>query len=87
MAAAAPIQLARILLRFDPDFTRNVLHLAPILPDSLGGEFRADNVLLGGRSRITIQASGSSGTVTGLPAGLELRSDPRPPLTGGDLFG
>ncbi|WP_091465237.1 amylo-alpha-1,6-glucosidase [Paenarthrobacter nitroguajacolicus] len=83
-AAAAPIQLARILLRFDPDFTRNVLHLAPILPDSLG-EFRADNVLLG-RSRITIQASGSSGTVTGLPAGLELRSDPRPPLTG-DLFG
>ncbi len=47
MAAAAPIQLARILLRFDPDFTRNVLHLAPILPDSLGGEFRADNVLLG----------------------------------------
>ena len=32
-AAAAPVQLARILLRFDPDFTRNVLHLAPILPD------------------------------------------------------
>ncbi len=83
-AAAAPVQLARILLRFDPDFTRNVLHLAPILPDSFG-TFKADNVLLG-RSRITVQASGSSGTVTGLPAGLELRSDPRPPLTG-DLFG
>ncbi|BCW61689.1 glycogen debranching N-terminal domain-containing protein [Arthrobacter sp. StoSoilB22] len=83
-AAAAPVQLARILLRFDPDFTRNVLHLAPILPDAYGS-FRADNVLLG-RSRITVQASSSSGTVSGLPAGLELRSDPRPPLTG-DLFG
>ncbi|AFR27589.1 glycogen debranching N-terminal domain-containing protein [Arthrobacter sp. Rue61a] len=83
-AAAAPVQLARILLRFDPDFTRNVLHLAPILPDAYGS-FRAENVLLG-RSRITVQASGSSGTVSGLPAGLELRSDPRPPLTG-DLFG
>ena len=83
-AAAAPIQLARILLRFDPDFTRKVLHLAPILPDSFG-EFRAENVLLG-RSRITIQASAGNGTVTGLPAGLQRRSDPRPPLAG-DLFG
>ncbi|MDR6986475.1 glycogen debranching enzyme [Paenarthrobacter nitroguajacolicus] len=83
-AAAAPVQLARILLRFDPDFTRNVLHLAPILPDSFG-VFKADNVLLG-RSRITVEASGSTGSVTGLPAGLELRSDPRPPLTG-EMFG
>lgn len=83
-AAAAPIQLARILLRFDPDFTRKVLHLAPILPDSFG-EFKAENVLLG-RSRVTIQASAGHGTVTGLPTGLELRSDPRPPLAG-DLFG
>ena len=83
-AAAAPVQLARILLRFDPDFTRDVLHLAPILPKSFG-EFKADNVHLGG-SRITVEASGSSGTVTGLPEGLQLRNDPRPPLAG-DLFG
>ncbi len=83
-AAAAPVQLARILLRFDPDFTRSVLHLAPILPASLG-TFEADNVLLG-RSRIRVEANGSSGSVAGLPAGLELRSDPRPPLTG-ELFG
>ena len=59
-------------------------HLAPILPDSFG-EFKAENVLLG-RSRVTIQASAGNGTVTGLPADLELRSDPRPPLAG-DLFG
>ncbi|MFJ5692357.1 glycogen debranching N-terminal domain-containing protein [Arthrobacter sp. NPDC093125] len=77
-AAAAPIQLARIILRFDPDFTRGVLHLAPILPDGIG-DFRADNVLLG-RSRITIRASGGGGTVEGLPPGLQLRHEPRPPL-------
>ncbi|MCP1412355.1 hypothetical protein [Paenarthrobacter sp. A20] len=63
----APLQLARILLRSYPDFTRNVLHLAPILPDSFG-TFTADNDLLG-RSMITIQASGSSGNVTGHPLG------------------
>lgn len=56
-AAAAPIQLARILLRFDPDFTGRY-STAPILPDSFG-EFRAENVLLG-RSRITIRASGET---------------------------
>lgn len=83
-AAAAPVQLARILLRFDPDFTRDVLHLAPILPESFGG-FTADNVLLGS-SRLTVRASGSSGTVSGLPEGLHLRNDPRPQLAG-DLFG
>ncbi|MFC8039514.1 glycogen debranching N-terminal domain-containing protein [Paenarthrobacter sp. NPDC057355] len=83
-AAAAPVQLARILLRFDPDFTRDVLHLAPILPPSFG-EFTAENVLLGS-SRLTVRAAGTSGTVEGLPEGLQLRNDPRPPLAG-DLFG
>lgn len=77
-AAAAPVQLARILLRFDPDFTRNEVHLAPILPDRMG-DFRADNVLLG-RSRITIRARGREGSVEGLPPALKLRSDPRLPL-------
>ncbi|MCW3767066.1 glycogen debranching N-terminal domain-containing protein [Paenarthrobacter ureafaciens] len=83
-AAAAPVQLARILLRFDPDFTRDVLHLAPILPASFG-TFSADNVLLGD-SRITIEAAGPTGSVAGLPESLRLRNDPRPPLAG-DLFG
>ena len=83
-AAAAPVQLARILLRFDPDFTRDVLHLAPILPASFG-TFSADNVLLGD-SRITIEAAGPTGSVAGLPENLRLRNDPRPPLAG-DLFG
>lgn len=77
-AAAAPVQLARILLRFDPDFTRNEIHLAPILPERMG-DITADNVLLGS-SRITIRAKGREGTVEGLPPGLTLRNDPRLPL-------
>ncbi|MET3174745.1 UNVERIFIED_ORG: glycogen debranching enzyme [Arthrobacter sp. UYCu721] len=77
-AAAAPIQLARILLRFDPDFTRNVVHLAPILPPEIG-DFRAENVLLG-TSRVAISARGREGRIDGLPAGLKLLKEPRPPL-------
>ncbi|WP_284979158.1 glycogen debranching N-terminal domain-containing protein [Arthrobacter sp. fls2-241-R2A-200] len=73
-SAATPIQLARVLLRLDPDFTRNVLHLAPILPEEVG-EFQADNVLLGS-SRISVRASGVNGTVAGLPNGLDLRTEP-----------
>lgn len=77
-AAAAPVQLARILLRFDPDFTRNVVHLAPILPEEFG-DFRADNVLLG-HSRIAMHARGRTGSVNGLPPQLKLLDEPRPPL-------
>lgn len=77
-AAAAPVQLARILLRFDPDFTRNVVHLAPILPVQMG-TFRADNVLLG-RSRITIRAAADEGSLEGLPPQLKCKNAPRLPL-------
>lgn len=77
-AAAAPVQLARILLRFDPDFTRNVVHLAPILPESIS-EFRADNVVLG-HSKVTIRVSHGAERIEGLPHHLRLRNDPRPPL-------
>lgn len=77
-AAATPIQLARILLRFDPDFTRNVVHLAPILPEEFG-EFRAQDVLVG-HSRITINAAGRDGSIDGLPPGVKLITEPRPPL-------
>lgn len=77
-AAATPIQLARILLRFDPDFTRNVVHLAPILPEEFG-DFEAGNVSLGS-SRITIKAAGREGSIDGLPPGFKLLKEPRPPL-------
>ena len=77
-AAATPIQLARILLRYDPDFTRNVVHLAPILPEEFG-DFRAQNVVLG-PSRISINAAGRDGSIDGLSPGLKLIKEPRPPL-------
>lgn len=77
-AAAAPIQLARILLRFDPDFTGGVVHLAPILAEEKG-DFRAENVRLG-HARITISANRTEGSIEGLPPGLKLLKEPRPPL-------
>ncbi|MBD1593140.1 amylo-alpha-1,6-glucosidase [Arthrobacter sp. S1_S22] len=77
-AAAAPVQLIRALLRFDPVFTRGVVHLAPILPEALG-DFQAANVLLD-TSRITIRAHGTGGSIDGLPPGLKLLAEPRPPL-------
>jgi glycogen debranching enzyme len=80
-AAAAPIQLARILLRFDPDFTRGVVHLAPILAEEKGN-FRADNVRLG-HARISITATRTEGNIEGLPPELKLLKEPRPPLDEG----
>jgi glycogen debranching enzyme len=77
-AAAAPVQLIRALLRFDPVYTRKVVHLAPILPEDVG-DFQAENVLLD-TSRITIRAHGSGGSIDGRPPGLKLLAEPRPPL-------
>ncbi|WP_142058672.1 glycogen debranching N-terminal domain-containing protein [Pseudarthrobacter sp. B4EP4b] len=77
-AAAAPVQLMRVLLRFDPVYTHGVVHLAPILPDDMG-DFQAANVLID-TSRITIRAHGTGGSIDGLPPGLKLLSEPRPPL-------
>lgn len=77
-AAATPVQLMRTLLRFDPDLTRNVVHLAPILPEEFG-EFTAENVKLAG-SLLTLRAKGREGSVQGLPPGLKLLKEPRPPL-------
>jgi glycogen debranching enzyme len=77
-AAAAPVQLMRLLLRFDPVYTHGVVHLAPILPEGIG-DFQAKNVLIGS-SRITVRAHGTGGSIDGLPPGLKLLSEPRPPL-------
>jgi glycogen debranching enzyme len=77
-AAAAPVQLMRVLLRFDPVYTHGVVHLAPILPEDMG-DFEAANVLIDS-SRITIRAHGTGGSIDGLPPGLKLLSEPRPPL-------
>jgi glycogen debranching enzyme len=77
-AAAAPVQLMRTLLRFDPILPQGQVHLAPILPSQFGA-FRADQVRLS-TSRITIRAEGTTATIDGLPSGMVLRSDARPRL-------
>jgi hypothetical protein len=43
------------------------------------GDFQAENVLID-TSRITIRAHGTGGSIDGLPPGLKLLSEPRPPL-------
>ncbi|MDQ4137655.1 MAG: amylo-alpha-1,6-glucosidase [Actinomycetota bacterium] len=77
-AAASPVQLMRMLLRFDPLLERNELRIAPLLPVELGS-FQADNVRLAA-SRITVEASGTQATVGGLPQRVTLSRRPREPL-------
>jgi hypothetical protein len=55
-----------------------VVHLAPILPESMG-DFQAENVLIDS-SRVTVRAHGTGGSIDGLPPGLKLLSEPRPAL-------
>jgi glycogen debranching enzyme len=75
-AAAAPVQLMRTLMRFDPSFPHGRLWLAPALPESLGS-VRLDNVPLGG-SRLRLYAYDGHVEVEGLPPGVELVTQPRP---------
>jgi glycogen debranching enzyme len=77
-ASAAPVHLMRTLLRFDPLLPREEVCLAPVLPAGFGS-FRADNVQMDS-SRITVSATGSEGSIDGLPQGVTLLSEPRPPL-------
>jgi glycogen debranching enzyme len=75
-AAAAPVQLMRTLMRFDPSIPHGRLWLAPSLPESLGA-VRMDNVPLGG-ARLRLYAYDGHVEVEGLPAGVELVTEPRP---------
>jgi hypothetical protein len=68
----------RTLLRFDPLLPREEVCLAPVLPAGFGS-FRADNVQMD-HSRITLSATGSEGSIDGLPQGMIVRNQPRPPL-------
>jgi glycogen debranching enzyme len=79
-ASAAPIQLLRTLLRFDPWVPHGKVWLAPVLPDGIG-PLGLDNVPLGGgRVSLDVTNRGIAG-VAGLPDGLELITEPRPPVS------
>lgn len=77
-AAAAPIHLIRMLMRFDPALPWNELWLAPELPKGFG-QFRVDNIPLAG-NRIAINITENAITVDGLPDSVNLRLEARPAL-------
>jgi len=79
-AAAAPIELMRTLLRFDPWVPRGRLWLAPALPVSLS-DLRVENLALGG-SRLRVEVHDGHVEVSGLPEGVQLVNEPRRPLSG-----
>jgi len=80
-SAAAPLALARALLRFDPHVPQGKVWLAPALPAAIG-RLRIERIpLLGGR--VTVAVEGDELEVEGLPPGVELVTEPRPPRTAG----
>jgi glycogen debranching enzyme len=80
-AAAAPVQMLRTLLRFEPWVPHGKAWFAPALPAGFG-LLGLDNIPLGG-ARISLDVvNGSIKRIDGLPAALELITDPRPPLSG-----
>ncbi|MGI8335285.1 amylo-alpha-1,6-glucosidase [Actinomadura scrupuli] len=78
-AAATPVHLLRVLLRFDPAIPHGKVWLAPVLPPELG-DLRIDRFNLAG-SRVSIHVADGRLEVTGLPPGIELVEEPRAPLT------
>jgi glycogen debranching enzyme len=74
-AAATPVQLLRMLLRFDPDIPGKRLWLSPVLPSSLG-DLQVHNVPLAG-DRVAVDVTSDDFTVGGLPDDIELIRAPR----------
>jgi glycogen debranching enzyme len=69
-ASAAPLQLMRTLLRFDPCLPEGKVYLDPALPESIP-ELHMKNVPLDA-SRLTLSATASGFDLNGLPSGIEL---------------
>jgi glycogen debranching enzyme len=69
-AAAAPLELMRVLLGAEPDVPGGGVTLSPRLPEGWG-ELQLENVPLGG-SRVSVRARGRQADVTGLPPRLRL---------------
>ncbi len=74
-AAATPLLLLRLLLRFDPGASEQRLWLAPALPPSIR-HLRVAGIHVGGRE-LTVSADGDRCDVDGA-SGLLVSSSPRP---------
>ncbi|MBO1268085.1 amylo-alpha-1,6-glucosidase [Arthrobacter cavernae] len=77
-AATTPVQLLRMLLRYDPHVSLNGMWMDPVLPASLG-RVRISNCPIGD-GRITIDVTGNQATIEGLPPGMTFHRGTRPPL-------
>jgi glycogen debranching enzyme len=79
-AAAAPVQLIRILMSFHPALLWNELWIGPALPPR--SHFHLDNVPFAGLARLSIDidTDNNSVVVEGLPDHVKLHVARRPPL-------
>jgi glycogen debranching enzyme len=78
-AATAPILLVTSLMRYDAHISHGGMWLDPALPESYG-DVHISNAPMGA-GRITIDISGSSATVHGMPEGMEAHRGQRPWIT------
>jgi glycogen debranching enzyme len=77
-AAATPIQVMRMLLRLEPRMPRDKVWFAPAWPARYG-PVRVHDLPLGGR-RVTLVIDGDRAELEGLPDGVEVIREPRPPV-------
>jgi glycogen debranching enzyme len=75
-AAATPLMLGKTLMRYDVHVARGVLWMDPVVP-GLYGDVHVSNAPVGG-GRITIDVSGSSANIQGLPDGIVFHRGTRP---------
>lgn len=75
-AATTPIQLIKSLMGYYPDVARGGLWMNPVLPHSYG-DLHITNAPMA-ESRITIDISGASASVQGLPEGMVFHHGNRP---------
>jgi glycogen debranching enzyme len=77
-AAASPIQLLRMLLRFDPWIPDRKAWLAPVLPPGFG-DLRIERFTFAGE-HVSLHASSGQVKVRNWPEDIELIQEARPPL-------
>jgi glycogen debranching enzyme len=78
-AAASPLFLLRTLLRFDPGIPLGRVWCAPAVPEHYL-PLRIESLHLAGAT-VTIEVHQGGWSLSGLPEGIELIREPRPPLT------
>jgi glycogen debranching enzyme len=78
-ASAAPVQIVRALLRTDPCMSQRRVHFAPAWPERYGALDVSGLPL--GDARLTVSVGSGLPRLEGVPEGVEVRHEPRPPLT------